>query len=155
MLETLRSRGHPQQAAEKPYPHLTHLLPTSITVPMLEQASEEYVDNLLKFLPPALITMDNESSSEPTPAEMAIARGMSLRSKKRLLTTVLRAPQFYQALASLTMALRDGGLPSIADALGIKVSNNGYMKGGAMPLGGGEAVETFVNGVKESVERKE
>ena len=50
------------------------------------------------------------------------------------------------------MALRDGGLPSIAEALGIKVENGGMVKGGNVPLGGGEAVEAFVEGIKKQVQ---
>jgi hypothetical protein len=53
------------------------------------------------------------------------------------------------------VALRDGGLPSIADALAIRVENGGYMRGGSMPLGGGEAVEAFVEGVRKTVEETE
>lgn len=50
------------------------------------------------------------------------------------------------------MALRDGGLPSVSDALGIKVENGGFMRRGGMPLGGGEAVDAFLNGIKKTVE---
>ena len=53
------------------------------------------------------------------------------------------------------MALRDGGLPTISEALCIRVRNGGFMHGGAMPLGGGEAVEAFVEGVKTSVEKED
>jgi len=52
------------------------------------------------------------------------------------------------------MAIRDGGLPSISDALGVKVQNGGFVRGGGVPLGGGEAVEAFVEGVKKSIEEK-
>ncbi|KAI9829824.1 MAG: hypothetical protein M1826_005401 [Phylliscum demangeonii] len=40
------------------------------------------------------------------------------------------------------MALRDGGLPSVSDALGVKVKN------------GGEAVKVFVEGVKTMVQEE-
>lgn len=76
---------------------------------------------------------------------------MSLEDKKILLKKVLRSPQFHQALGSLTMALRDGGLPGIADALGVKVDNGGYIASTGMPLGGGHAVKAFVEGVKKTV----
>ena len=52
------------------------------------------------------------------------------------------------------MALRDGGLPSVSDALKIKVENGGFMRRGGMPLGGGEAVEAFLNGVRATVEEE-
>jgi 26S proteasome regulatory subunit N13 len=65
---------------------------------------------------------------------------------------VLRSPQLTQSLGSLTVALRDGGLPTISEALGMKVANGGLIRGGQMPLGGGEAVEAFVEGVKRTVE---
>jgi len=55
----------------------------------------------------------------------------------------------------LTQALRDGGLPSISDALGVKVKNGGFTRRGGMPVGDGEAVEAFLRGVRGSVEEKE
>ena len=79
---------------------------------------------------------------------------LSLDQKKVILKRVLRSPQFHQSLGSLTVALRDGGLPSIADALGIKVANGGLVKGGSVPLGGGDAVEAFVEGVRRAVEHE-
>ena len=53
------------------------------------------------------------------------------------------------------MALRDGGLPSIAGAIGVKLENGGLVKGGNVPLGGSQAVEAFVEGVKKGVEEEE
>ena len=52
------------------------------------------------------------------------------------------------------MALRDGGLPMIGEALGLKVANGGLIRGGSMPLGGGDAVQAFVEGVKRTVEEE-
>lgn len=46
-------------------------------------------------------------------------------------------------------------MPIVGDALGLKVENGGNIKGGSMPLGGGEAVEAFVEGVKRTVEEAE
>ena len=43
----------------------------------------------------------------------------------------------------------------IGEALGLKVENGGLMRGGSMPLGGGEAVEGFVDGVRRTVEEEE
>lgn len=144
-----------QQQADVPYPHLNHLLPTSTTVPMIDTASTEYLDSLLSFLPPAVITLaahpSNDSKAEPGPAEVERAKAsMSLENKRTLLKKVLRSPQFYQSLGTLTMALRDGGLPSVADALGIQVQNGGYVEQGTVPMGGGQAVEAFVEGVKKA-----
>lgn len=53
------------------------------------------------------------------------------------------------------MALRDGGLPSVSDALRIQVGNGGFMRRGGMPLGGGEAVEAFLKGIRKTVEEEE
>ncbi|OLN88698.1 Proteasomal ubiquitin receptor ADRM1 [Colletotrichum chlorophyti] len=166
-LESLRGnpglsgshQGGQQQHADKPYPYLNHLLPNEITVPMLRTASEEYIDSLLSYLPPAILVLATESDdlgdSEPTADAAAAAKAtLSLAEKKSLIERILRSPQFHQALGSLTMALRDGGLPTIAEALNVRVPNGGYMRGGAMPLGGGEAVEAFVEGVKSTVKEK-
>lgn len=59
-----------------------------------------------------------------------------------------------QSLGSLTVALRDGGLPNVSQALKIDVENGGYMRGGGMPLGGGDAVKAFLEGVKKTVEKE-
>lgn len=150
-----------QQGGEKAYPYLNHLLPTSITVPMIESAPADFADALISFLPPAVLILATGSTesvdgkTEPTAAAVEAAKAsLSLEDKRSLLRKVLRSPQFHQALGSLTMAIRDGGLPSIADALGVKVENGGYMQGGGMPLGGGQAVEAFVNGVKKTVQEE-
>ena len=92
---------------------------------------------------------------EPNAGTAAAALdALSLDQKKALLKRVLRSPQFHQSLGSLTVALREGGLPSIADALGIKVANGGLVRGGSVPLGGGDAVEAFVEGVRRAVEEE-
>ncbi|KAI2629740.1 proteasome complex subunit Rpn13 ubiquitin receptor-domain-containing protein [Hypoxylon sp. NC1633] len=148
------------QGEGKLYPLLSDLLTPPITVPMAQQATEEQVDNLLNFLPPSVLVLSQQADQGDTTAEptagaiQAAKEAMSLGQKKALLEKVLRSPQFHQSLASLTMAIRDGGLPSIADALSIKVENGGYLRGGQMPLGGGDAVEAFVEGVKKSVQEK-
>lgn len=130
---------------------------------MIAEAEEAYIDNLLAFLPPVVLVIaqqgtsslggeiEKEPSSESATAAIA---AMSLAQKKSLLEKVLRSPQFHQSLVSLTMAIRDGGLPSISEALGVKVQNGGCVRGGSVPLGGGEAVEAFVEGVKKSVQEK-
>ncbi|KAI7784072.1 hypothetical protein LA080_010625 [Diaporthe eres] len=167
-LNSLNPSGQQQQQSGegKTYPLLSDLLEAPTTVPMVRSAEESYVDSLLYFLPPSVLVLAQQGEGstgapdvegEPEPgadsAAAAIA-AMTLGQKKALLEKVLRSPQFHQSLASLTMALRDGGLPSIAEALGVKVENGGYMRGGSMPLGGGEAVEAFVEGVKKSVQEK-
>ncbi|KAI6770403.1 hypothetical protein HG530_005032 [Fusarium avenaceum] len=150
-----------QQSADKAYPYLNHLLPTSITVPMIDSTPEEFADTLISFLPPAVVVLASGSSDgvdgksdPPASAVEAAKASLSLEDKRALLKKVVRSPQFNQALASLTMAIRDGGLPSIADALGVKVQDGGYLRGSGMPLGGGQAVEAFVNGVKKTVEEE-
>lgn len=122
---------------------------------MIDVATTETVDTLLNLLPPAVIVSASSSSGvningEPTPEQVNTAMAsLSLDDKRILLKKVLRSPQFHQALGSLTMALRDGGLPSIAEALGVKVENGGYLRDGGMPMGGGQAVQAFVDGVKK------
>ena len=93
-----------------------------------------------------------EPNSETTQAAL---QALSLDQKKSILQKVMRSPQFSQSLSSLTVALRDGGLPSISDALKIPVRNGGYMRHGGVPLGGGDAVEAFLDGVKSHVEEEE
>lgn len=84
-------------------------------------------------------------------AIQALSRGQKLDILKR----VLHSPQLQQSLQSLTVALRDGGLPSVSEALRIKVDNGGFVRRGGVPLGGGDAVEAFLKGVKTTVEEEE
>ncbi|RSM13404.1 hypothetical protein CEP52_001934 [Fusarium oligoseptatum] len=164
-LESLRGQsglagGQQQRGGDKAYPYLNHLLPTSTTVPMIDSATEEFADTLISYLPPTVVVLTSGSSdvdgkSDPSAAAVEAAKAsLSLDDKRSLLKKVLRSPQFNQALASLTMAIRDGGLPSIADALGVKVQDGGYLRGSGMPMGGGQAVEAFVEGVKKTVEEE-
>ncbi|KAH6657499.1 proteasome complex subunit Rpn13 ubiquitin receptor-domain-containing protein [Truncatella angustata] len=152
--------GGASQGEDKLYPLLSDLLTPPTTVPMARDATEEQIDELLSFLPPQVLIIGQQADSgdataEPTADAIEAARqAMSLGQKKALLEKVLRSPQFHQSLTSLTMALRDGGLPTVAEALSVKVENGGYMKGSSMPLGGGAAVEAFVEGVKKTVEKK-
>ena len=78
---------------------------------------------------------------------------LSLDQKKAILKKVLRSPQFSQSLASLTQALRDGGLPAVSDCLHIPVKDGGFIRRGGVPLGGGEAIEAFMDGIKSSVQK--
>lgn len=151
-----------RQGSDISYPHLTHLLPTSITVPMVDAASDDDLDTLLGLLPPAVIVLATGSpeaedgNAEPSADAVAAAKAsLSPVEKRALLKKVLRSPQFHQALGVLTMALRDGGLPSVADALSVKVENGGYFQGSGMPMGGGQAIKAFVDGITKSVTDKE
>ncbi|KAI0136989.1 proteasome complex subunit Rpn13 ubiquitin receptor-domain-containing protein [Xylariales sp. AK1849] len=160
-LDSLKGgAGGSSQGEGKLYPLLSDLLTPPTTVPMVQDATQEQIDELLSFLPPSVLILSQQAntgdtSTEPTAdAIEAAQQAMSIGQKKALLEKVLRSPQFHQSTTSLTMALRDGGLPSVADALHIKVNNGGYMKGSSMPLGGGDAVEAFVEGVKKTVEEK-
>lgn len=152
--------GMQQQSQGQMYTTLPDLLPNAVTIPSIDAATLAQVDNLLSYLPPTILQLAQESASslelaEPTSQTATAAiEALSLDQKKSVLKRVVRSPQFHQSLGSLTMAIRDGGLPSIADALGVKLENNGLVKGGSVPLGGGDAVESFVEGVKKSVEKK-
>lgn len=112
-------------------------------------------------LPPSLFLLaqesaDTYSSAEPSPeTAKAAIEALSAEQKRELLARVLRSPQLHQSLGSLTVALRDGGLPMIAESLDVPVQNGGQIRGGSMPLGGGEAVEAFLDGVKRGVEEGE
>lgn len=129
---------------------------------MVNEASEDSVNALLSYLPPSVILMaanvpvGEDGSSEPKPDAVEAAKAsLSLSQKKTLVARVLRSPQFHQALGALTSALRDGGLPSIADALGVSVENGGYIQQGGMSLGGGQAVKAFVDGIAKSAKEQQ
>ncbi|KAF4624835.1 hypothetical protein G7Y89_g13338 [Cudoniella acicularis] len=154
-------KGMQQQAQGQIYTTLPDLLPSSTTIPTLDSATPAQIDNLLNYLPPTILLLAQESAAsidgmvEPnTETANAALQALSLEQKKTILKRVLRSPQFHQSLGSLTMAIRDGGLPSIAEALGVKVQNGGLVRGGSVPLGGGDAVQAFVEGVKKTVEEK-
>ncbi|KAH6678331.1 proteasome complex subunit Rpn13 ubiquitin receptor-domain-containing protein [Halenospora varia] len=154
-------KGVQQQAQGQIYTTLPDLLPSSTTIPILDSATPAQIDNLLTYLPPTILLLAQEGSTsidgmvEPNDASATAAlEALSLGQKKSILKRVLRSPQVHQSLGSLTMAIRDGGLPSIAEALGVKLQNGGLVRGGSVPLGGGDAVEAFVEGVKKTVEDK-
>ncbi len=147
------------QTQPKLFTTLPDLLPSPTTIPVIESLPATSIDSLLSYLPPTLLVLSQEaddiSSVDPTPATAAAALGaLSLDQKKDILRKVLRSPQFSQSLGSLTQALRDGGLPSISDALGIRVENGGFMRRSGVPLGGGEAVEAFLRGIRGNVEEE-
>ena len=163
LLNSLRGAaggGYHSQSQERLFTTLPDLLPPSTTIPTIMAADVSTVDHLLSFLPPILLLLaheaDDPSSANPSPETIhAALEALSVDQKKEILVRVLHSPQFNQSLGSLTVALRDGGLPSISEALGIRVRNGGFMRRGAIPLGGGEAVEAFVEGVKQIVEEEE
>ena len=153
--------GSSSRAEGKAYPLLNDLLEPPTTITMLDSATDEYVDNLLNYLPPTVLVLaqqgDNGDAIEREPGAESVEaakQAMSQDQKRALLKKVFRSPQFSQSLASLTVALRDGGLPTISEALGIAVENGGLVRGGTVPLGGGDAVEAFVEGVKKTVQKK-
>ncbi len=128
---------------------------------MVNEAPEAFVNSLLDYLPSSIILMatdinSEDSTAEPKPAVVEAAKAaLSIAQKRTLIARVLRSPQFHQALGALTMALRDGGLPTIADALGVHVENGGYIQQGGMPLGGGHAVRAFVDGIAKSAKEQQ
>lgn len=143
----------------QPFTTLPDLLPSSTTIPVIDSASESSVDNLLSHLPSQLLLLSQEiddvSSADPNrETANAAMQALSVGQKREILRKVLRSPQFTQSLASLTAAIRDGGLPSVSDALKIPVENGGFLRRGGAPIGGGDAVEAFLNGVKAGVEKE-
>jgi 26S proteasome regulatory subunit N13 len=148
------------QDHENVFTTLTDLLTPGTTIPVLDNADDQAVDHLLSYLPPSIVLLasqgaDDVSASDINPeTAQAILLSLDLEQKKDTLRTVLRSPQFTQSLGSLTVALRDGGLPSLSDALKIQVENGGFVRRGGVPLGGGGAVEAFLEGVRRQVTEK-
>ena len=148
------------QPQGKIFTTLPDLLPSSTTIPVIDSSDSALVDNLLSHIPPVLLLLsqkadDNSSVGVNSETAKAAIKALSLEQKKEILRKVLRSPQFSQSLGSLTTALRDGGVPSISEALKIPVENGGFIRRGGVPLGGGEAVEAFLKGVKASVEKQD
>ena len=150
-----------QQAQGKLFTTLPELLTSTTTIPIVDSANEAIINKLLSHLPPTLLILNQESDdtsfTEPTTdAVNAAIEALNLDQKRDILRKVLRSPQFSQSLGSFTQAIRDGGLPTIGDALNIPVANGGFVKAGSgVPMGGGDAVEAFVDGIKSSVEKEE
>lgn len=146
----------------EPFTTLNELLPASTTVPMLSAAPSSFLTSILAHhLPPTLLHLEHGASTDDIPdttapgdeeTNTALAEALSDEQKKTILARVLRSPQFGQALGSLTTALRDGGLPSVSDALELEVAQGGYLNRAAgVPMAGGNAVEAFIDGVKKNV----
>ena len=148
------------QLQGKIFTTLPDLLPSSTTIPVIDSADPAFIDNLLSHIPPVLLLISQEaddlSSVDPnSETAKAAIETLSMKQKQEVLKKVLRSPQFSQSLGSLTAALRDGGVPGISEALKIPVENGGFHRASGIPLGGGEAVEAFLNGVKAVVEKKD
>jgi 26S proteasome regulatory subunit N13 len=152
--------GGGSQNIEKPFTTLVDLLPSTTTIPIIDSADDSFIDALTSHLPPMILLLaqevDDLAEVDPTSdTAQAAIEALSSDQKKDILRRVLRSPQLHQSLGSLTMALRDGGLPTISEALKINVENGGYVRGGGVPMGGGDAVQAFLEGVKRTVENDE
>jgi hypothetical protein len=79
----------------------------------------------------------------------AAIEAMSAEQKRGVILRVLRSPQFSQSMGSLTMALREGGLVSVAEALRLKVGDK------AVYAQGGDAVKQFVEAIHKEVVEEE
>src|ERR1700753_46035 len=164
LLNSLPGGGNtgnrPAARQENIFTTLSDLLTPETCIPVIQSASPALLDSLLSNLPPAIILLetrtDDLDGADPTPAAAEEAlKTLSEGQKKSLLIRVLHSPQLHQSLGSLTVALRDGGLPSVAGALNIDVENEGFIRGGAMPLGGGDAVEAFLRGFERTIKKEE
>lgn len=140
-----------ESQAQDPFTTLQDLLTPASTLPFVEAADDKTIDNLLSYLPPSLLLLASDVedvSGEDSEVAEAVMLSLDISQKKDILRKVLHSPQFTQSLASLTVALRDGGLPSISEALKIPVENRGFLRRGGVPLGGGDAVKAFLEGAK-------
>jgi 26S proteasome regulatory subunit N13 len=138
---------------------LLDLLSQNTTIPVIDKAPSSLIDTLCANLPPTILLLaqeiDDLTDVDPTSeTAQAAIEALSQDQKRDILKRVLRSPQMRQSLGSLTAALRDGGLPNISAALKIKTENEGYVRGSGMPLGGGDAVKAFLEGVKRTVEEE-
>lgn len=145
------------ESQEKLFTTLADLLTPATTKPLVIDATSTLVEKLFEYLPPTLLSLADDISLPPLTFSSSnveqsnTSETAMLNKKKQVLIRVLQSPQFTQSLSSLTIALRDGGLPSISEALQIPVKNGGFMRRGGVPLGGGDAVEAFLDGVKDKV----
>lgn len=161
-MDSLKSAngGSGQQQGGGDFTTLLDLLWPNTTGPVIENASDELIDALCAQLPttPFLLEAEVEDVDQIDPngetAQMVV-QTLDQDSKREVLKRIIRAPQLRAALGSLTEALRSGALPTVAQALNIDVEHGGYMRGGAMPLGGGDAVKAFLEGVKRTVENED
>lgn len=148
-LRAMEQRNQGNQPQEKLFTTLADLLTPASTIPLLDTADDELVDRLFEYLPEQLVKMVQPSVDTMTGEQRAAPH-----AKKDILRRVLHSPQFSQSLSSLTIALREGGLPIISETFKIPVRNGGYLRHGGVPMGGGEAVEAFMEGIKKDVQDK-
>ena len=158
-MNSLKGGNLSSGASSDPFTTLSDLLSPNITVPVIEKAPESLIDALCANLPPTILLLaqeiDDLAEVDPTSeTAQAAIDALSQEQKRDVLKRVVCSPQMKQSLGSLTVAIRDGGLPNVSAALRIKVQNDGYVRGQGMPLGGGEAVKAFVEGVKTTVEEE-
>lgn len=156
------SSGLQSASQHNAFTTLPDLLSTSSTIAMIDEADEAFIDDLLaRELPSALIALEMDpdvSDVQELDEETADAVVMSLdlEKKKSIVKKVLRSPQFTQSLASLTGALRDGGLPMVSQSMGVEVKNGGYTgPERRIPLEGGDALEAFLEGAKDAVTKSQ
>ena len=146
-------------SSDDPFTTLLDLLSPPNTIPVIDKAPDEFIDALCSQLPTTLFLIEAEvddvADIDPeSDTAQAVLLSLSQEDKREVLKRVVTSPQMRQSLGSLTVALRDGGLPNVSSALKIDVENGGFMRGGGMPLGGGDAVKAFVEGVKRTVEKE-
>lgn len=153
--------GEGAQRSQKLFTTLAELLPSAATIPMIETADPAIIEDLLvNHLPAPLVLLEHQvddiPDNDPDPETMrASVQALDINQQRDIVKRVLRSPQFSQGLMSLTSALRDGGLPSIAEALGVEIAHGGYTgPDRRMPLTGGDAVEAFLEGIKKASEKK-
>lgn len=157
--------GSGSGAANKPFTTIVDLLPSSVTTAALSSPtmSDEVVSELLiKHVPSSLIYLAHGMDPSDIPeaddpeAVQALVEALEPGQQRSILRRVYQSPQFSQACTSLTSALRDGGLPGVADALSVQVEQGGYLnRASAIPLTGGNAVDAFLNGIKKEVTEKQ
>jgi len=148
-----------QGLRDMPYTTLSDLLPPSSTIPYVASASPGEIDHLCAYLPQELfvLALEAESCDSDGSAAMsssqdaeALIQRLPINKKREICSRVLRSPQFQQSLASLTTALRDGGLPSISESLGFRDEEQDAAS--LSRYYGGAAVEAFVKMIKKTAE---
>lgn len=160
-LNSLKGQGMGGgQQHGKLFTTLAELLPSSTTIPMIETADISVIEDLLvHHLPASLVLLEHQLDEipdvDPDPELIrASVQALDIEQQRDIVKRVLRSPQLSQGLMSLTSALRDGGLPSVAEALRVEVANGGYTgPDRRTPLTGGDAVEAFLAGIRKTVEK--
>ncbi|KAJ5827142.1 26S proteasome complex ubiquitin receptor subunit Rpn13 [Penicillium robsamsonii] len=146
-LKSLGGRQSQSQSQdpERPSTTLQDLLSPSTTLQFIDSADTNTADHLLSFLPPALLLLAQGNAEEASEAD----------TDPELAQAALLSLDLSQKKRYFAKTLRDGGLPSISEALQIPVANGGFMRRGGVPLGGGDAVDAFLDGVRQHVKEKD